>query len=210
MTAPPPFPLSEGLYSSFSIKTKSDFQKTNFDFNWNKLRLTSMSLKGFRRKALDLCSYRATSSGFRRCDFQLPPPQNDRFRTFLGVFFISVVSAFIILSIAWSVFRGSFSEDSTSTHCSNSRFSRLFIPSLSPFLLDLFLSTTTFPAEALETGRLCGGIHNCIEKGLCHEDIVCFGQFYAEVIFYRLYPHTKCSVGDTKKISNKFYQGHLP
>ena len=42
MTAPPPppFPLSEGLYSSFSIKTKSDFQKTNFDFNWNKLRLS--------------------------------------------------------------------------------------------------------------------------------------------------------------------------
>ena len=29
----PHFPLSEGLYSSFSIKTKSDFQKTNFDFN---------------------------------------------------------------------------------------------------------------------------------------------------------------------------------
>ena len=29
----PPFPLSEGLYSSFSIKTKFDFQKTNFDFN---------------------------------------------------------------------------------------------------------------------------------------------------------------------------------
>ena len=103
-----------------------------------------MSLKGFRRKALDLCSCRATSSGFRRCDFQLPPPQDDRFRTFLGVFFISVVSAFIILFIAWSVFRGSFSEDSTSTHCSNSRFSRLLIPSLSPFLLDLFLSTTTF------------------------------------------------------------------
>ena len=37
---PPPFPLSEGLYTSFSIKTKSDFQKTNFDFNWNKLRLS--------------------------------------------------------------------------------------------------------------------------------------------------------------------------
>lgn len=25
--------------------------------------------------------------------------------------------------------------------------------------------------------------------------------------FYRLYPHTKCSVIDMKKISNKFYQG---
>ena len=40
------------------------------------------------------------ASSFRRCDFQLPPPLNDRFRTFLGVFFISVVSAFIILSMA--------------------------------------------------------------------------------------------------------------
>ena len=131
-----------------------------------------MSLKGFRRKALDLCSYRATSSGFRRCDFQLPPPLDDRFRTFLGVFFISVVSAFIILSIVWSVFRGSFSEDSTSAHCSNSRFSPVFISSLSPFLLDLFLSTTSFLRRSPRNRTPLWRNHNCIEKGLCHEDIV--------------------------------------
>ena len=131
-----------------------------------------MSLKGFRRKALDLCSYRATSSGFRRCDFQLPPPLDDRFRTFLGVFFISVVSAFIILSIVWSVFRGSFSEDSTSAHCSNSRFSPVFISLLSLlFSWIFFYPQRLSSAEAPETGPLCGGIHNCIEKGLCHEDI---------------------------------------
>ena len=153
-----------------------------------------MSLKGFRRKALDLCSYRATSSGFRRCDFQRPPPLDDRFRTFLGFFFISVVSAFIILSIAWSVFRGSFSEDSTSAHCTNSRFSRLFISPLSPFLLDLFLSTTSFLCRSLRNRTPLWRNPQLYWKGSLSRGYCCFGQFYAEVIFYRLYPHTKCSV----------------
>ena len=68
----------------------------------------------------------------------------------MGVFFssvASVMSAFTILSIPWSVLRSSFSEDSTSAHCSNSRFSRLFVSSLSPFLLDLFLSHNVFPPQ---------------------------------------------------------------
>ena len=94
-------------------------------------------------------------------------------RSISDVFFISVVSAFTILSIAWSVFRGSFSEDSTSAHCSNSRFSRLFaVSSLSPFLLDLFLSTTSFLRRSPRNRTPLWRNHNCIEKGLCHEDIV--------------------------------------
>ena len=166
-----------------------------------------MSLKGFRRKALDLCSYRATSSGFRRCDFQLPPPLDDRFRTFLGVFFISVVSAFIILSIVWSVFRGSFSEDSTSAHCSNSRFSRLFISSLSLlFSWIFFYPQRLSSAEAPETGRLCGGTTTVLKRVFVTR-ILLFWSILCWSHFYRLYPHTKCSVIDMKKISNKFYQG---
>ena len=127
------------------------------------------------------------------------------FGRFWEFFFSSVVRAFTILSIPWSVLRVRF------LRIPLPRTARIpdFHDSLS--LLSLLFSWIFFypqrlsSAEAPETGRFCGGIHNCIEKGLC-----CFGQFYAEVIFYRLYPHTKCSVGDTKKISNKFYQGHLP
>lgn len=102
---------------------------------------------------------------------------------------------FVFVFIASSVFRSSFSEDSTAAHCSNSRFSRLF----PLFLLDLFLSTR-YPLCRSPRNRML------LWRNLSHEDIAVFGQFYAEVITYRLYPCTKCPVRDMR-ISNKFYQG---
>ena len=131
---------------------------------------------------------------------------------FGSVFFSSVVSALIIWPIAWSVFRGSFSEDSTSAHCSNFRFSRLFISSLSHFFswifFSCFLSTTSFLRRSPRIWTPLWRNPQLYWKGSLSRGYCCFGQFYAEVIFYRLNPHTKCSVGDTK--TNKFYQGHLP
>ena len=66
-------------------------------------------------------------------------------------------------------------------------------------------------AEALETGRLCGGIHNCIEKGLCHEDIVVsvnsmLKSFFTDFIHTENAPFRWRYEEDLKQI----YQGHLP
>lgn len=113
--------------------------------------------------------------------FQLPPPLDDRFRTFLGVLFssvASVMSAFTILSIPWSVLRSSFSEDSTSAHCSNSRFSRLFVSSLSPFLLDLFLSRTSFLRRSPRNRTLLWRNPQLYWKGsLLFRPILCWSHF---------------------------------
>lgn len=101
---------------------------------------------------------------------------------------------FIILSIAWSVFLGSFPEDSTSAHCSNSRFSRLFIPSLSPFPLDLFLSTTSFLRWSPRIRTPLWRNPQLYWKGSLSRGYCCFGQFYAEVIFLQTLSTHKCSV----------------
>lgn len=48
--------------------------------------------------------------------------------------------------------------------------------------------------------------HICLLKALYHEYIAVLGQFWVEVITYSLFPFTKCSVRDMRKISIKFYQ----
>lgn len=49
--------------------------------------------------------------------------------------------------------------------------------------------------------------HICLLKALCHEYIAVLGQFCVEVSTYSLFPFTKCSVRDMRKISNKFRLG---
>lgn len=41
---------------------------------------------------------------------------------------------------------------------------------------------------------------------LYHEYIAVLGQLWVEVITYSLFPFTKCSVRDMRKISIKFYE----
>lgn len=122
--------------------------------------------------------------------FQLPPPLDDRFRTFLAVLFssvASVMSAFIILSMPWSVLRSSFSEDSTSAHCTNSRFSRLFISSLSPFLLDLFPSTTSFLRRSPRNRTPLWRNRQLYWKGsLLFRSVLCWSHFLQTLFTHKM------------------------
>ena len=95
---------------------------------------------------------------------------------------------FVFVFIAWSVFWGYFSEDSTSAHCSNSRFSRLF----PLFLLDLFLSTKSLlrrsPQNRMPLGRNPQLYWKAsLSRRYCSfRSILCWRHYF----IYRLYPQT--------------------
>lgn len=73
-------------------------------------------------------------------------------------------------------------------------FTTLYLFSLSPFPLDLFLSTTSFLRWSPRIRTPLWRNPQLYWKGSLSRGYCCFGQFYAEVIFLQTLSTHKCSV----------------